>query len=135
MSTPTINSEVNVMNANRLPVNLTDAQIEEFGRELDAIREEVIDSRGERDRQYILRVIKIQRSLALGGRVLIFSSMLALPQWGHAYASNALFWLLITLGTLSLGLAKIIENMEIGHNVLHAQWDWMKDDTIQSSTW
>ena len=123
------------MAPNRLPVNLTDAQIEEFGRELDAIREEVIESRGERDRQYILRLIKIQRSLALGGRVLIFASILALPAWGHAYASNALFWLLITLGTLSLGLAKIIENMEIGHNILHAQWDWMKDDTIQSSTW
>ncbi len=123
------------MSQSQLPVNLSHAQIEEFGRELDAIREEVIDSRGERDRQYIVRLIKIQRSVALGGRVLIFASILALPNWGHAYASNALFWLLIALGTLSLGLAKILENMEIGHNVLHAQWDWMKDDTIQSSTW
>lgn len=35
----------------RLPVNLSDEQIEEFGRELEAIREEVLDSRGERDRQ------------------------------------------------------------------------------------
>jgi fatty acid desaturase len=25
--------------------------------------------------------------------------------------------------------------MEIAHNVLHAQWDWMKDPNIQSSTW
>jgi NADPH-dependent stearoyl-CoA 9-desaturase len=123
------------MTTHRLPVNLTDAQIEEFGRELDAIREEVIDSRGERDRQYILRVIKTQRSLALGGRVLIFASILFLPTWGHAFASNAMFWSLIALGTVALALAKIIENMEIGHNVLHAQWDWMKDDTIQSSTW
>jgi fatty acid desaturase len=80
------------MTTHRLPVNLTDAQIEEFGRELDAIREEVIDSRGERDRQYILRVIKTQRSLALGGRVLIFASILFLPAWGHALASNAVFW-------------------------------------------
>lgn len=119
----------------RLPVQLTDTQIEEFGRELDAIREEVIDSRGERDRRYILQVIKTQRMLALGGRVLIFASVLFVPEWGHALASNALFWALIVLGTLGLGLAKIIENMEIGHNVLHAQWDWMKDDTIQSSTW
>ena len=123
------------MSPNRLPVNLTHAQIEEFGRELDVIREEVIESRGERDRQYILRVIKTQRMLAVGGRVLIFASILALPEWAHAYASNALFWLLIALGAVALGLAKIIENMEIGHNVLHAQWDWMKDDTIQSSTW
>ncbi len=119
----------------RLPVNLTDTQIEEFGRELDAMRAEVIDSRGERDRQYILKVIKVDRSLGVAGRVLIFASILALPVWGHALASTALFWLLITLGTLSLGLAKIIENMEVAHNVLHAQWDWMKDPNIQSNTW
>ena len=34
-----------------------------------------------------------------------------------------------------LGLAKIIENMEVGHNVMHAQWDWMRDPNIQSNTW
>ena len=123
------------MTTARLPVNLTDAQIEEFGRELDAIRAEVIDSRGDRDRQYILRVIKTQRSLALGGRILIFASTLFLPAWGHALASAASFWVLIAVGTLSLALAKTLENMEIAHNVLHAQWDWMKDDNIQSNTW
>jgi linoleoyl-CoA desaturase len=123
------------MTSARLPVNLGDAQIEEFGRELDAIRDEVIDSRGERDRAYILKLIKTQRSMALGGRIIIFASILFLPAWDHAFASAAGFWLLIALGTLSLALAKIIENMEIGHNVLHAQWDWMKDDTIQSGTW
>jgi len=25
--------------------------------------------------------------------------------------------------------------MEIGHNVMHGQWDWMGDPTIQSATW
>ena len=25
--------------------------------------------------------------------------------------------------------------MEIGHNVLHGQWDWMRDPKINSSTW
>ena len=30
-------------------------------------------------------------------------------------------------GTASLSLAKILENMEIGHNVMHGQWDWMND--------
>jgi NADPH-dependent stearoyl-CoA 9-desaturase len=29
------------------------------------------------------------------------------------------------LGASTLGMAKILENMEIGHNVLHGQWDWM----------
>jgi fatty acid desaturase len=124
----------NSMTTSRLPVNLSDEQIIEFGRELDAIREEVIDSRGDRDRQYILKVIKTQRSIGVLGRVLIFSSILCLPTWG-VVSGNGLFWLLITLGVLSLGLAKILENMEVAHNVLHGQWDWMKDPNIQSNTW
>jgi linoleoyl-CoA desaturase len=39
------------------------------------------------------------------------------------------------LGTAGLSVAKILENMEIGHNVLHGQWDWMNDPNIHSSTW
>lgn len=123
------------MKSHTLPVSLNDAEIEEFGRELDAMRDEVIDSRGERDRAYILRIIRIQRSLALGGRVVIFASMLCLPVWTHGFASTALFWTLIGIGTLMLALAKILENMEVAHNVLHGQWDWMKNPDIQSSTW
>ena len=25
--------------------------------------------------------------------------------------------------------------MEIGHNVMHGQWDWMRDEKIHSTTW
>jgi NADPH-dependent stearoyl-CoA 9-desaturase len=32
-------------------------------------------------------------------------------------------------------MAKILENMEIGHNVLHGQWDWMNDPVINSRAW
>jgi fatty acid desaturase len=39
------------------------------------------------------------------------------------------------LGTAALGLAKCVENMEIGHNVSHGQWDWMNDPEIHSATW
>jgi NADPH-dependent stearoyl-CoA 9-desaturase len=45
---------------------------------------------------------------------------------------NKVAWL---LGTAGLSVAKIVENMEIGHNVLHGQWDWMNDPNIHSSTW
>lgn len=31
------------------------------------------------------------------------------------------------LGSLLLGLGKILENMELGHNVMHGQYDWMND--------
>jgi len=118
-----------------LPVDLNSAEIEEFGLEIEAIRTEVMDSRGERDERYIRRMLKVQRSLALGGRLVIFASLAFLPQWNHAFATWLNFWPIICTGVLSLGIAKIIENMEIAHNVMHAQWDWMRDPTIQSGSW
>src|SRR6187200_1991485 len=39
------------------------------------------------------------------------------------------------VGTIGLSVAKILENMEIGHNVMHGQWDWMRDPKIHSSSW
>lgn len=118
-----------------LPIHLTAAEIDEFGRELDAIRDEAMASRGERDRAYILRLIRVQRGLALGGRAVIYAALFLLPAWGHALAGWGACLGVLGLGTLMLALAKILENMEIAHNVLHAQWDWMKDPQIQSSTW
>ena len=38
-------------------------------------------------------------------------------------------------GPRRLSAAKILENMEIGHNVMHGQWDWMNNPEIHSSTW
>jgi fatty acid desaturase len=29
----------------------------------------------------------------------------------------------------------VLENMEIGHNVMHGQWDWMNDPHINSEAW
>jgi fatty acid desaturase len=123
------------MTSARLPVDLTDTQIEEFGREMEAIRDEVFDSRGDRDRAYILKVIKTQRSLAVVGRFVMYGGLFLLPAWGHAFATWGAALGVIALGTVMLGCAKILENMEIAHNVMHAQWDWMKDPEIQSNTW
>ncbi|MCY6410547.1 acyl-CoA desaturase [Acinetobacter sp. VNH17] len=119
----------------KLPVNLTDAQIEEFGREMDAIYNEVMDSRGEKDRAYILKVIRTQRTMAVIGRIIIYAGLFFIPAWGHALASWGIALGIMAIGTFMLGCAKILENMEIGHNVMHAQWDWMKDPEIQSNTW
>jgi linoleoyl-CoA desaturase len=99
---------------------LTPADVEEFGRELDKIRNEVIGSLGKQDAKYIRGVIAMQRRLELGGRALLFASWLP-PAW--------------VAGTAALATAKILENMEIGHNVLHGQWDWMRDPKIHSTTW
>jgi linoleoyl-CoA desaturase len=118
-----------------MPTHLSPAAVEEFGRELDAIRNEVLDSRGARDARYIRAVIRTQRYLALGGRLVIFASLAFLPRWEHALANSTLFWTVMIAGVLMLALAKVLENMEIGHNVSHAQWDWMRDPNIQSGSW
>ena len=100
--------------------HLTPEDIEALGAELDAIRQSVIDSRGADDAAYIRKVIAAQRTLELGSRALLLVSMFR-PAW--------------LVGTAGLSIAKIIENMEIGHNVLHGQWDWMRDPKIHSTTW
>jgi fatty acid desaturase len=100
--------------------HLTPEDIEQLGIELDAIRQDILDSRGESDAKYIRTVIDVQRRVELGSRaVLLFSAFP--PAW--------------VLGTAGLSVAKILENMEIGHNILHGQWDWMRDPKIHSTTW
>ncbi|MDT7538632.1 MAG: NADPH-dependent stearoyl-CoA 9-desaturase [Actinomycetota bacterium] len=100
--------------------HLSPADIEELGRSLDAIREQVIGSRGADDAAYIRKVIDVQRSLELTSRAVLLFSLFP-PAW--------------LAGTTGLSIAKILENMEIGHNVLHGQWDWMRDPKIHSTTW
>ncbi|MDO5682086.1 MAG: acyl-CoA desaturase [Propionibacteriaceae bacterium] len=100
--------------------SLTPAEIDAIGAELDAIREEVMGDLGEADAAYIRRIIKVQRSLEMTSRaILLFSGFP--PAW--------------IAGTAGLAVAKILENMEIGHNVLHGQWDWMRDPKIHSTSW
>lgn len=100
--------------------HLTDEEVDAIGKELDDIRAEVEASRGQADRDYVMRVITLQRRLAAAGRITLFASMFP-PAW--------------LLGTALLGSAKILENMEIGHNTMHGQWDWMNDPEIHSSNW
>ena len=106
--------------------HLTPEEVEQIGVELDAIRAEIEESRGDRDAAYINRVIATQRWMAAAGRIgMIASSPLEAKLRRPILAASA----------ISLGLAKILENMEIGHNVMHGQWDWMNDPEIHSSTW
>lgn len=100
--------------------HLTDADIEEIGRRFDAIKAEVEQSLGEKDVKYIKNLIRTQRGLEIGARIALLLS--------H---KKPFFF----AGTAMLSVAKILENMEIGHNVIHGQWDWMNDPTIHSTTW
>jgi NADPH-dependent stearoyl-CoA 9-desaturase len=100
--------------------HLSPQQLDELAREFDAIRDRISAELGDRDRRYIESMIAMQRRLAVIGRVLLLASRYR-PVW--------------IAGTATLSMAKILENMEIGHNVLHGQWDWMNDPHIHSSTW
>ncbi|WP_374970628.1 fatty acid desaturase family protein [Terrabacter sp. BE26] len=100
--------------------HLSDADVERLGQELDAIRDRIIATRGAKDAAYIRRVIRVQRTLEVAGR-----ATLLLSRKKTAFVA----------GTAMLSIAKILENMEIGHNVLHGQWDWMRDPDIHSTTW
>jgi fatty acid desaturase len=99
---------------------LTPEQIEQLGREFDAVHEEVFADLGDRDAQYIRSTIRLHRHLVLAARALLLGSR------------HKPLWL---AGTASLSVAKILENMEIGHNVMHGQWDWMNDPDINSQSW
>ena len=100
--------------------HLTQTDIEALGTELDSIRCDIEESLGERDAAYIRRTIRFQRTLEVASRLLIGCSR------------SRAGWV---VGTMSLAFAKCVENMEIGHNVSHGQWDWMNDPEIHSSTW
>src|SRR5579864_6668124 len=99
---------------------LSDEQLAEIGREFDELHEEVKADLGDRDARYIRGIIALQRRLALIGRAELFASR---------------FWPAWWLGMATLSVAKILENMEIGHNVMHGQWDWMNDPVINSQVW
>src|SRR5271170_1600956 len=100
--------------------HLSGADLEEFGAALEAIRSDIESSRGADDRAYIKRAIAFHRGIEVAARLVIGGSR---GKFGWA------------VGTAALAAAKCIENMELGHNISHGQWDWMNDPEIHSNTW
>ena len=100
--------------------HLSDADLDALATELEAIRHDIEVSRGAKDRAYIVRAIGFQRCLEIAARLTIAKSK---GKFGWA------------VGTAALAAAKSIENMELGHNISHGQWDWMNDPEIHSNTW
>ena len=97
------------------PVTLTPEQADAFGRELDAVRDRVLADLGQVDVDYIRRVIRAQRLMEVAGRGLLVAGILP-PAW--------------LAGTALLALSKILDNMEIGHNVMHGQYEWTGDPAL-----
>jgi NADPH-dependent stearoyl-CoA 9-desaturase len=102
------------------PATLTAAQLESLARELDAIRARVMADLGERDRRYIRRVVAASRGAGVAGRALLFAGWLP-PAW--------------LAGTGLLALSWILENMEVGHNVMHGQYDFLDEPALQGKTY
>jgi fatty acid desaturase len=102
------------MSAAAIP-RLSSEQAEALGRELDTIHQLVLADLGKRDADYIRAVIRAQRGFEVAGRGLLLFSFIP-PAW--------------LAGVTALSLSKILDNMEIGHNVMHGQYDWMKDPEL-----
>ncbi len=100
--------------------HLSEADVAGLGAQLDDLRRRVEADRGERDARYLRRTIAAQRLIEAAGRLVL---------WNNKSRSE---WI---LGTALLAAAKIIENMELGHNVMHGQWDWMNDPEVHSTSW
>jgi fatty acid desaturase len=94
---------------------LTPEQLKAFGEELDTIRRRVIADLGEEDRAYIHDIVRKQRKFEIAGRALMYVPVLG--------------WL---PAVTCLSISKILDNMEIGHNVMHGQYDWMGDPALNS---
>lgn len=98
---------------------MTAEQLQSFGEELDAIRNRVIADLGARDVDYIRGVIRVQRNLEIAGRGLLWLGFLP-PAW--------------VAGVAALSVAKILDNMEIGHNIMHGQYDFARDPALSSKS-
>jgi fatty acid desaturase len=89
-------------------------------RDLDDLRARTLAQLGPEDEQHIKNVRGVANTLQIVGRTLIHFSL-------EPFSFG--------VGAVSLGLYKILENMEIGHNVSHGQYDFLNDPSLDSKTY
>jgi fatty acid desaturase len=99
--------------------HMSQDMLDAFGRDMEAIRKKHMADLGERDATYIRSVIAAQRRLEIAGRAMLEFAFLP-PLWIG--------------GVAALSVSKILDNMEIGHNVMHGQYDWMQDQELNGRT-
>lgn len=103
-----------------MKIKLNETQLDQLETELNQVRDNVVNKIGQKDADYIRKIILIQRVAEILGRLFLIMIIF-----------HPIYFI---IGILSLSLSKILDNMEIGHNVLHGQYDWMNDPTINSRT-
>lgn len=109
---------------------LSATELESFGAELDALRARTVATLGQRDADYIRGIVKAVRYSGFAGRALLFLGAIL-----GSTVLPAVLWPACIAGTLLLALSKILENMELGHNVMHGQYDWMRDPHLDGKTY
>ena len=101
--------------------HLNPEQIAEFGRRVDEIRHEVMENIGEQDAKYIYKIRNFVRYSEIASRGMLMFGGWIPPVW--------------VVGTGLLGISKIVENMELGHNVMHGQFDWLNDPSLNGANY
>lgn len=114
-----MNMSVNFPNSKSKHLN--PEQTAEFGRRVDEIRCEVMDSLGEQDAKYIYKIRNFVRYSEIASRGMLMFGGWIPPVW--------------VIGTGLLGISKIVENMELGHNVMHGQFDWLNDPSLNGANY
>lgn len=100
---------------------LNPEQVEAFGRRVEEIRREVMENLGEADAKYIYKIRNFVRYSEIASRGMLMFGGWIPPVW--------------LAGTGLLGLSKIVENMELGHNVMHGQFDWLNDLSLNGANY
>ena len=104
---------------------LSGDELARFGAEIDALRARTVADLGERDARYIRNVYKVVRYAEILGRALLMVAWFLPEGWVFGTAA---------VGAVILGLSKILDNMELGHNVIHGQYDWMGDPVLNGKS-
>lgn len=100
---------------------LSPEQVEEFGAKVEQIRRDIMDSVGEKDAAYIYKIRNFVRYSEIASRSMLMFGGWIPPVW--------------LFGTGLLGVSKIVENMELGHNVMHGQFDWLNDPSLSGANY
>ncbi len=103
-----------------ISVELSEEEADAFGAELDALRAEIVADLGQSDVDHIRSIIRWCQYSEAGGRALLHFGIGPLS---------------FVLGAGALTVSKILENMEIGHNIMHGQYDWTRDPELDSGTY
>lgn len=107
-------------------VPLSRVQTEALADELNTVYQSVMDSLGAKDARYIQQVYATVVYSEMTARLL-----LAVAGRMPSKKGKTSLWL---LGTSLLSFSKILNNMELGHNVMHGQYDWMQHPHLNSQT-